>query len=62
MLDERMNIFEREVGGHRYRVASQSVWDPVRQRSFARQVVLGPADPPPVADLGLTHTIGTASR
>jgi hypothetical protein len=59
MLDERMNIFEREVGGHRYRVASQSVWDPVRQRSFARQVVLGPADPPPVADLGLTHTIGT---
>jgi hypothetical protein len=54
-----MNIFEREVGGHRYRVASQSVWDPVRQRPFARQVVLGPADPPPVADLGLTHTIGT---
>jgi len=53
-----MNIFEREVGGRRYRIASQSVWDPVRQRSFARQAVLGPADPPPVADLGLTRTVG----
>ena len=53
-----MNIFERGVGGRRYRVASQSVWDPDRQRPFARQVVLGPADPPPVADLGSTHTIG----
>src|SRR6266581_2781838 len=54
-----MNIFEREVGGRRYRIASQSVWDPSRQRPFARQVVLGPADPPPVADLGLVRTIGT---
>jgi hypothetical protein len=53
-----MNIFEREVGGRRYRIASQSVWDPSRQRPFARQVVLGPADPPPVADLGLVRTIG----
>ena len=54
-----MNIFERAVGGRRYRIASQSVWDPVRQRPFARQAVLGPADPPPVADLGSTRTIGT---
>lgn len=54
-----MNIFERQVGGRRYRVASQSVWDPIRQRPFARQAVLGPADPAPVADLGLTHTMGT---
>jgi transposase len=54
-----MNIFERQVGGRRYRVASQSVWDPAKQRPFARQAVLGPADPAPVADLGATHTIGT---
>ncbi len=54
-----MNVFEREVGGRRYRIASQSVWDPGRQRPFARQAVLGPADPPPVADLRLVRTIGT---
>src|SRR6266852_4609946 len=58
-IDERMNIFERVVGGRRYRIASQSVWDPARQRPFARQAVLGPADPPPVADLGSVRTIGT---
>ena len=56
---KEINIFEREVGGRRYRIASQSVWDPGRQRPFARQAVLGPADPPPVADLGLVRTIGT---
>ena len=55
-----MNIFERVVGGgRRYRIASQSLWDPALQRPFARQAVLGPADPPPVADLGLTRTVGT---
>jgi hypothetical protein len=53
-----MNIFERKVGGRRYRIASQSVWDPVRQRPFARQAVLGPADPPPLANLGLVRTVG----
>jgi hypothetical protein len=56
---KEMNMFEREVGGRRYRIASQSVWDPVRQRPYARQAVLGPADPPPVADLGSVRTIGT---
>jgi hypothetical protein len=56
---KEMNIFERVVGGRRYRIASQSVWDPARQRPFARQAVLGPADPPPVADLGSVHTTGT---
>ena len=54
-----MNIFEREVGGRRYRIASQSLWDSARQRPFTRQAVLGPADPPPLADLGLTRTVGT---
>jgi len=58
-LDERMNMFEREVAGRRYRVAAQSLWDPVRQRPFARQAVLGPADAPPVVDLGLARTIGS---
>lgn len=58
---KEMNIFERTVGSRRYRIASQSVWDPVRQRPFARQAVLGPADPPPVADLGAT-TIGVRNR
>lgn len=54
-----MNIFERPVGGRRYRIASQSLWDPTLQRPFARQAVLGPADAPPVANLGSTRTIGT---
>lgn len=54
-----MHVFEREVNGHRYRIAAQSVWDATRGRSVARQVVLGPAAPPPVADLGATRTVGT---
>jgi transposase len=54
-----VHVFEREVNGHRYRIAAQSLWDPVRRRSVARQVVLGSAQPPPVADLGATRTVGT---
>ena len=54
-----MHIFEREVGGHRYRIAAQSVWDAKQGRSVARQVVLGPAAPPPLADLSATHTVGS---
>src|SRR5213593_1142200 len=54
-----MNIFEREVGGRRYRIAAQSLWDAVHQRPFARQAVLGPAGPAPVVDLSLTRTVGT---
>jgi len=56
---KEMNIFERTVGGRRYRIASQSVWDPIRQRPFARQAVLGPADRAPVADLASVRTVGT---
>src|SRR3989442_9648789 len=52
-------VFERDVNGRRYRIAAQSVWDPVRGRSVARQIVLGPATAAPVADLGATRTIGT---
>ena len=54
-----MHVFEREVNGHRYRIAAQSVWDADRGRSVARQVVLGPAALPPVADLRATRTVGT---
>lgn len=54
-----MHVFEREVNGQRYRIAAQSVWDPARGRSVARQVVLGPAAPAPVADLRATRTVGT---
>jgi transposase len=53
-----MNMYEREVGGHRYRIAAQSLWDAARQRPFARQVVLGSADPPPVVSLARTRTTG----
>src|SRR5712691_570002 len=54
-----MHVFERDVNGLRYRIAAQSVWDPVRGRSVARQTVLGPATAAPVADLGATRTVGT---
>jgi hypothetical protein len=54
-----MHIFEREVNGHPYRIAAQSVWDAERGRSVARQIVLGPAGPPPVVDLSATRTVGT---
>jgi transposase len=54
-----MHFFERTTSGRRYRIAAQSVWDPESGRSVARQVNLGPADPPPTADLGATRTIGT---
>lgn len=57
MMD--MHIFEREMGGRRYRVAAQSVWDSARGRSVARQAVLGPADAAPTADLGETRIVGT---
>ena len=54
-----MHIFEREINGHRYRIAAQSVWDPGQGRSVARQVVLGPAASSPMADLSATQTVGT---
>lgn len=54
-----MHIFEREVSGRRYRIAAQSVWDAKRGRCVARQVVLGPAEPPRLADLSATQTVGT---
>src|ERR1035438_7875920 len=54
-----MHVFERGVNCRRYRIAAQSVWDPIRGRSVARQTVLGPAAAPPVSDLSATRTVGT---
>jgi transposase len=45
--------------GNKYRMAAQSVWDSAKGRSVARQVILGPANPPLKADLGDTRTVGT---
>ncbi len=59
MLVEGMHFFERLVDGRLYRVVAQSVWDPRKQQPVSRQVLLGPADPPPVADLAKTRTTGT---
>jgi hypothetical protein len=42
-----------------YRVVAQSVWDSRKQQPVSRQVLLGPAEPPPVADLAKTRTVGT---
>jgi hypothetical protein len=54
-----MHFFERVVDGRLYRVVAQSVWDPRKQQPVSLQVLLGPADPPPVADLARTRTVGT---
>ena len=54
-----MHFFERMVDGRLYRVVAQSVWDPQKQQPVSRQVLLGPAAPPPVADLAKTRTVGT---
>jgi len=54
-----MFFFDRLVDGRKYRVAADSVWDPRTKQPVSRQVLLGPADPAPVADLARTRTIGT---
>jgi len=54
-----VHFFEREMRGNKYRMAAQSVWDSAKGRSVARQVILGPVDPPLKADLGDTRTVGT---
>jgi hypothetical protein len=54
-----MHFFEKVVGGRRYRVAAQAVWDSDRRQSYSRQVVLGPADASTVADLSATRKVGT---
>ena len=56
-----MNIFERSIRGRKYRIASQSVWDPVQARSVARQAVLGSAEPLVVADLSAARVAGQRS-
>ncbi len=46
------------MGARRYRVAAQAVWDSKAGRPYSRQVVLGPADPPPKVELADTRTVG----
>lgn len=53
-----MYFSEKLVGTRRYRVAAQAVWDAAIGRAYSRQVVLGPADPPPTVDLANTRTVG----
>jgi len=53
-----MIIATKKVGGRSYRIAAESVWDPVAGRPYSRQVVLGPADTPPSVDLSATRTTG----
>ncbi len=54
-----MYFFERLVDGRLCRVVAQSVWTLRKQPPVSRQMRLGPADPPPVADLAKTCTLGT---
>ena len=53
-----MYFSEKLVGARRYRVAAQAVWDADAGRAYSRQVVLGPAAPPPTVDLADTRTVG----
>lgn len=53
-----MHFTEKTVGGRRYRIAAQAVWDSSIGRAYSRQVVLGPADRPPRVDLAATRTVG----
>lgn len=53
-----MYFSEKTVGSRRYRIAAQAVWDAKAGRPYSRQVVLGPADPPPTVALSSTRTVG----
>ncbi len=46
------------MDGRLYRDVAQAVWNPRKQQPVSRQMRLGPADPPPVADLAKTGTVG----
>jgi len=56
-----MFIFERTIGKRAYRIAAENVWDPVKQRSFGRQAILGAAGKPPNIDLSKAEVVGTRS-
>ena len=53
-----MYFSEKLVGTRRYRIAAQAVWDTKAGRPYSRQVVLGPAGPPPQVELSATRTVG----
>ena len=48
----------KTVGSRTYRIAAESKRDPSRKQPYSRQVVLGPAAPPPTVDLAATRTVG----
>lgn len=54
-----MFFFDRRVDDRLYRIVAQSVWDSRKQQPVSLQIVLGPADAAPVADLSDTRTVGT---
>ena len=47
------------MGKRAYRIAAEAIWDPVLQRPFGRQAVLGSAEKLPKADLSKVRTVGT---
>jgi transposase len=49
---------EKLIRDRRYLVASQAVWDASIGRSYARQVILGSAEPPPKVELSEMRTVG----
>jgi len=54
-----VHFFERRIGGKLYRIAGQAVWNASKQQSYSRQVVLGPAEVPPMMDPAATRKVGT---
>ena len=53
-----MYFTERRIRDRRYLVAAQAVWDAKIGRSYARQVILGSAEPPPKVELSEMRTVG----
>ena len=53
-----MYFSERRIRDRRYLIAAQAVWDAKLGRSYARQVILGSAEPPPKVELSEMRTVG----
>jgi hypothetical protein len=49
---------EKLIRDRRYLVASQAVWDAKIGQSYARQVILGSAEPMPKVELSEMRTVG----
>ena len=53
-----MYFSERLIRDRRYLIAAQAVWDAKLGRSYARQVILGSAEPRPKVELSEMRTVG----